>query len=115
LARKYVLGCKGRGEGDLRNIAFFLVSNFCRVLNAVCFLLGNSPASEFYVRTFRNTLFLLHRRIGIYLSMKMEQCVPKRRHIKFRRREITQKKAHNCSTLFIMWFVQQNTASLYSQ
>ena len=24
--------------------------------NKVCFLLGNSPASEFYMRTFRNTL-----------------------------------------------------------
>ena len=24
-----------------------LISNFCRVLNVVCFLLGNSPASEF--------------------------------------------------------------------
>jgi len=27
--------------------------------------------------------------------MKMEQSVPKRRHIKFRRRGITQKKAYN--------------------
>ena len=26
------------------------------VLNVVCFLLGNSPASEFYMPTFRNTL-----------------------------------------------------------
>ena len=29
-----------------------------------------------------------------YLPMKMEQGVPKRRHIKFRRRGITQKKAY---------------------
>ena len=34
----------------------FLISNFCPVLNVVCFLLGNSPASEFYMPTFRNTL-----------------------------------------------------------
>jgi len=34
----------------------FLTSNFRRVLNVVCFLLGNSPASEFYIPTFRNTL-----------------------------------------------------------
>jgi len=27
--------------------------------------------------------------------MKMEHCVPKRRHIKFRRRGITQKKEYN--------------------
>ena len=35
----------------------------------VCFLLGNSPVSEFYMPTFRNTLFHLHR------PMKMEQTV----------------------------------------
>jgi hypothetical protein len=47
----------------------------------VCFLLGSSPASEFYMPTFRNTLFCLHRRVGVcvalyihtYLPMKMEQ------------------------------------------
>jgi hypothetical protein len=32
-----------------------LISNFCCVLNVVCFLLGNSPESEFYMM-FRNTL-----------------------------------------------------------
>ena len=31
----------------------------------LCFLLGNTPASEFYMPTFRNTLFHLHRRIGM--------------------------------------------------
>jgi hypothetical protein len=66
--------------------------------------------------TFRNTLFHLHRQVGVlytYLPMKMEQSVPKRRiihllayedgtdsvpkrrHIKFRRRGITQKKTYN--------------------
>jgi len=34
----------------------FLISNFRRVLNVVCFLLGNSPASEFYRPTFLNIL-----------------------------------------------------------
>jgi len=33
-----------------------LISNFRRVLNVVLFLMGNSPASEFYMPTFRNTL-----------------------------------------------------------
>jgi hypothetical protein len=37
------------------------------------------------------TQFILHT----YLPMKMEQSVPKRRHMKFRRRGITQQKAHN--------------------
>jgi hypothetical protein len=43
----------------------FLISNFRRVVNVVCFLLGNSPASEFYMPTFRNTLFRLHRQVGM--------------------------------------------------
>jgi len=34
----------------------FLISNFRRALYVLCFLLGNSPASEFYMPTFRNTL-----------------------------------------------------------
>jgi len=56
----------------------------------VCFHLGNSPASEFYMPTFRNTLFHLHKQVGMkyfiptclwkwniqsvhtYLPMKME-------------------------------------------
>ena len=47
---------------------------------AVCFLLGNSPTFEFYMPTFRNTLFHVHRRIGVtdcrfytFPPMKMEQ------------------------------------------
>jgi hypothetical protein len=39
-----------------RTLFIFLISNFRRVLNAVCFLSGNSPASEVYMPTFRNTL-----------------------------------------------------------
>jgi len=45
------------------DVQVFLILNFRRVLNAVCFLLGNSPASEFYILTFRNTLLHLYRRI----------------------------------------------------
>jgi hypothetical protein len=52
----------------------------------VCFLLDSSPASEFYI---------LYIFTGRYLPMKMEQSVPKRRHIKFRSRGIAQKKAYN--------------------
>jgi hypothetical protein len=42
-------------DGAAKN-AHTLISNFRRVLNVVCFLLGNSPTSEFYMQTFRNTL-----------------------------------------------------------
>jgi hypothetical protein len=50
-----------RGTGNVveenRNkVKLFLISNFRRVLNVVCLLLGNSPASEFYISTFRNIL-----------------------------------------------------------
>ena len=34
----------------------FLISSFRRVQNIVCFLLCNSPASDLYMPTFRNTL-----------------------------------------------------------
>jgi hypothetical protein len=79
---------------------FRLFSNFRRVLNVVCFHLGNSPASQFYMPTFRNTLSCLHRQIGVKVlhinpPMKMKQSLPKRRHIKSRRLGIIHKKAYN--------------------
>ena len=86
-----------------------LISNFHRVLNVVCFHLGDSPAFEFSMPTFRNTLSHLHRHVGLctrtYLPMKMKQSVPKRRHINFRRWGITQKKAYNFSSrLYFMLY-----------
>jgi len=71
-----------------------------------CMLLGDSPASEFYMPTFRDTLLHLHRQVhapSTYLPVKMEQSVPKRRHIKFRRREIAQKKAYNIQDTAKVW------------
>ena len=43
-------------EPKFKSIMNFLISNFHRILNIVCFLLGNFPASQFYMPTFRNTL-----------------------------------------------------------
>jgi hypothetical protein len=55
------------------------------------FLLGDSPAYEFYVPTFRNALSVppscTHR-----LWIWNRQSAPKRRQIKFRRRGIAQNK-----------------------
>jgi len=48
----------------LEVIKSFMISNFRRVLNVVCLLLGDSSASEFYIPTFRNTLLHLHRQVG---------------------------------------------------
>ena len=39
----------------------FFISNFLPVLNVVCFLLDDSPATKFYMPKFRNTVFCLHR------------------------------------------------------
>ena len=60
----------------------FLISSFRRVQNVVCFLLGDSPASDLYMPTFRNTLSVpsskapafddgtdrVFRNVGIYKS-----------------------------------------------
>jgi len=45
-------------SGQIRayNLLRFLISNFRHVLCVVCFLLGNFPASKFYMPTFWNTL-----------------------------------------------------------
>jgi hypothetical protein len=110
------------------------------IINVVCFLLGNSPGSEFYMPTFRNTLFHLHRRIsvewlclrnvGVFTEKKglarkwpepvggwqgrgegWARCVPKRRHIKFRRRGITQKKAYNIQNTVKVWNLEKQFCS----
>ena len=90
------------GGGGGEHFHPFLISNFRRVLNVVGFLLGNSTASEFSMPTFRNTLFHFHRQVGEKNESSHSShlptyeggtdSVPKRRHIKFRRRGITQKK-----------------------
>jgi len=48
---------------------------------------------------FRNTLF----HFNTYLPMKMKQSGPKLRHIKFRRRGITLKKAYNIQKKTKVW------------
>jgi hypothetical protein len=50
--------------------SFFILCTKFHVV--VCFLLCNYPASEFYMPTFRNTLFYFHSQEGTYLPMKME-------------------------------------------
>ena len=49
-----------------RKYAIVLVSNCRPALNAVCFLLGNSPASELYMLLFRNTLSVPSSWVGRY-------------------------------------------------
>jgi len=68
------------------------------------FLLGNFPASEFYMPTFRNTLSVPSSWASRYEEEEDEDedgtdSFPKRRQIKFRRRGITQKKAYNIQNM----------------
>ena len=81
--------------GSATSVWKTLITIFVKVL---CFLLANSPASEFYMPLFQNTLYVPYSQALIlhtFLPMKMEQSVPKRRHIIFICRGITQKKAYN--------------------
>ena len=70
---------------------YWIYRNFIIV---VCFLLGNSPASEFYMSTFF---------ISTRLWRWNRQSVPKCWHIKFTRRGITQRKAHNFQNAARTW------------
>ena len=54
--RHVLATCGDLQDGEIRNTDIFWISNFRRVLYVVCFLLGNSPVSEFYMPTFQNTL-----------------------------------------------------------
>jgi hypothetical protein len=60
----------------------------------VCFLLGNSPASEFY-----KPAFFLFIRVWRW----NRQSVPKGWHVKYRRRRIAQKKTHNIQNAAKVW------------
>ena len=52
----------------------FLISSFRRVQNVVCFLLGDSPASDFYLPTFRNTLSVPSSKADLHLKMEQIEC-----------------------------------------
>jgi hypothetical protein len=91
---------------SFENVAKFQNGEWLQQIKVACFIRGNSPASEFYMPTFRNTIFLFHRQVGVMpfftpicIWRWNRQSVPKRRHIKFRRRGITQKKTYNIQNM----------------
>jgi hypothetical protein len=71
-------------------LEIFLISNFHRVFNIVCVLLGISPASECD----------LPSRVLYTQPLKMEQRVPKRRQITIWRRGNTQKNKYKIGNNF---------------
>jgi hypothetical protein len=106
----YLNLCLYTGYGKIEDP--LLISNFCCVLNVVCFLLGNSLVSEFYVPTFRNTLFHLHRRVGMkhkfilhtYPPLKMEQTECSETFAyKIQTPGNCQKKSHNIQSTAKVW------------
>jgi hypothetical protein len=94
---------------DTRPISFIYptVASMWVVTLHNLFLYSDPPlpchSSSYWLRLFLNQtfsrintpIFSNQAIIHTYPPMKMEQSVPKRRYIKFRRREITQKKAYN--------------------
>jgi hypothetical protein len=74
-----------------KSVCIFLISNFRHVLNVVCFFPG---VWIFYANVSEHSAFSIF--IPFRLWRWNRQSVPKLWHTKFRRRGITQKKAHNC-------------------
>jgi len=70
-----------------------------RMLGYLCGKRFGSSQNFSRINTFSNPV-ILHT----YPPMKMEQSVPKRRHIEFRRRRINQKKAHNIQNTVKVWY-----------
>ena len=69
---------------------FSLISNFRHVLNAVCFLLGNSSGVWILYADVSEHCFIFIGRVRWN-----RRIVPKRQYIKLRRRGITQKRIQN--------------------
>jgi hypothetical protein len=74
---------------------------------AVCLLLGNSLASEFYVPTFRNTLSVPSSQAD--RTDSVQKCP----HVKFRRQGITEKKAYNIYNTAKVWNQESMRLSMY--
>jgi hypothetical protein len=59
------VSCTLPTENVFHNVNIRLNTSTRTLLIVVCFLLGNSPLSEFYMPTFRNSLFHLHRQVFV--------------------------------------------------
>jgi hypothetical protein len=80
----------------------FFTSNIRRIMNVIFFVSADSPTSEFYAPSFRNTLSHLPS-CSHHLWKCNRQGVPKRRHIQFRRRGISQKEEYNSHPFLCMF------------
>jgi hypothetical protein len=87
-------------------------NGFALPLFVICYFWVISRRLNFIFRLFETLcLFHLHRQVGVACSHSTPTClwrwntqsVSKRRHIKFRRREITQKKTCNIKNTAKVW------------
>jgi len=80
-------------------------------VSVVFFLLGESPAAEFYVPTFQNTLFQLHRSCERLMNM---DSVPKRRHINSDIGESPKGKKYNCLMFVFLVCIHKDSLLVFS-
>ena len=60
--------------GEYFEVGKYEIGRFFMYIVVVCFLMGNSTASEFYMPTFRNTLFHLHKQVVVLRMTMFEKC-----------------------------------------
>ena len=86
----------------------FLISSFRRVQNVVCFLLGDSPASDLYMPTFRNTLSVPSSKAGVYVIYSADDVYENRnmlRYICTHTLNSTSIVVTDCSYFFIVAYI----------
>ena len=86
---------------------FFLISNFRRVLNIVCVLLGISPASDCGLPTFRNPLSVPSSRAGCrvwsILSFYCTRCICSEIYLAYH--QLNKREHHNPDNYNVPCFV----------
>jgi hypothetical protein len=84
-----------------------------QIQSIVCFLLGDSPASEVICQRFGTLcLFYLHRQVG--MEMEQTECFETLAY-NYRCRWITQKKAHNIQNMTKVWNQEEIQNSILHQ
>jgi hypothetical protein len=89
--------CTYTTEVKIYSVKKYVTTYFPRTTEMLhFFLLGDSPASAFYVH--------LHRWRKQLTPPKTEQSIKKCLHMKFRRRGVTQKKEYNIQNMMEVWY-----------
>jgi hypothetical protein len=81
-----------------------LISNFYPVMDVIFFILGDSPTSEFYAPTFRNTIFRLRRWCKQEGSPTSECYAPTFRNTFFRFRRWCKQEGSSASEFYAPTF-----------